>query len=478
MGLHILNKFPVLLSVLLLSGCAGWVQPTARELPAAVHPEQWRGAHVVDQAARVPQHWLQRLGDGALEQLVAEAMEANPDLQRVRAILAEGEASAVIAGADRQPSLKASLDAGRSHRGTVTGNEFNLGLSFGWELDLWSKLSDSARAAEIDRQALLQDFQSARFSLAANVTKGWFAAIEAKQQLDLSQRLVSVLGDRLAVLEEGYRSGLVAALDIHLARANLATERSRLAAREQAFGTRVRSLELLLGRYPSSALPVADRLPVLPDAIPAGLPSELLTRRFDVRAAQLRVEGSWARLSRSHKDRFPSFSLTARMGASSDELGQLLRGDSLVWSLLGGIAQPLLDGGRLKAAEARALAQAQQREASYRDTVLKAFSEVEEALQKEQQSQRQVAALELSVTESDLAEVLADEQYRGGLVEYTTLLEAQRRAFDARSAFIQSRNQQLQNRIDLYLALGGDFAFERDEPAPAASFVSTEAGKS
>ncbi len=143
-------------------------------------------------------------------------------------------------------------------------------------------------------------------------------------------------------------------------------------------------------------------------------------------------------------------------------MDKLLRGDSLVWSLLGGVAQPLLEGGRLEALEARSLAQAQQREASYRDTVLRAFSEVEEALQQEQQLLRFVTALEVSVTESDLAEVLAAEQYRSGLVEYITLLEAQRRAFDARSTFIQGRNQQLQNRIDLYLALGGDFLSDQD----------------
>ncbi len=446
---------PIVILTMLLSGCSSLLPSPARELSAPAAPEQWQSmaAERVDE----PQGWLQRFNDSLLNRLVDESINANPQLQRARALLAEGSALASVAGAERKPGVNASLQAGRSDSGGVIRDQFSLGLNFGWELDLWNKLSDSAKAAEIDRQALLQDYRSARLSLAANVTKSWFAAVEAKQQLQLSRELIRILHDRLEVLEEGYRSGIVAALDIHLARANLAGERSRLTTREQALGRSVRGLELLLGRYPANQLSIANQLPQLPESIPSGLPSELLTRRYDIRAAQLRVESSWARLSRSHKDRFPSFNLTASLGSSTNEFSQLLQGDSIVWSLLGGVAAPLLDGGRLQALEAKSLAQAQQREAGYRDTVLKAFSEVEEALQQEQQLQRFVQQLELSVSESDQAELLAAEQYRAGLVEYITLLESQRRAFDARSTFVQARNQQLQNRINLYLALGGDF---------------------
>lgn len=456
---------------LLLTGCAGLQQAPERVLPEMLAPEQWQSA--ASGATRVlPQSWLQRLDDPLLKHLVAESMKANPQLQRTKALVAEGDAQAIVAGAEQQPNLNASLQAGRSDSGVVISDQFSLGLNFGWELDLWNKLSDSARAAEIDRQALWRDYQSARLSLAANVTKGWFIGVEANQQLQLSQNLVRVLADRLEVLEEGYRAGIVAALDIHLARANLAGERSRVATRQQTLGRAVRNLELLLGRYPANRLTIADQLPVLPESIPAGLPSELLARRYDIRAAALRTESAWARLSRSHKDRFPSFSLTGSLGARSSEYDQLLQGSAVVWSLLAGVAQPLLDGNRLEALEAKSLAQAQQREAVYRDTVLQAFAEVEEALQQEQQLLRLVEQLELSVSESDQAEVLAAEQYRAGLVEYITLLESQRRAFDARSTYIQARNQQLQNRIDLYLALGGDFLIGPHEAAVADDSLS------
>ncbi|WP_421864834.1 efflux transporter outer membrane subunit [Motiliproteus sp.] len=444
----------------LLAGCASWVELPERQLQAPEPPDYWlsRVEHIEGQ----PQGWLQRLQAPKLAELVDQALQQNPQLQNTRALLAEAEAQARIAGAERQPTLTAGAQAGRSGTGSNDSNQFSATLTFGWELDLWNKLSDSARAAEIDRQALLQDYRSARLSLAAAVAKAWFNSVEAGQQVELSRQLVSVLADRLEVLEEGYQAGLVAALDIHLARANLAAERSRLSTRQQALGSAVRQLELLMGRYPANQQALTPDLPPLPETIPAGVPSELLQRRYDIRAAQLRVQGAWARLDRSHKDRFPSFSLTGSYGSSSDQLDRLLRGDSLVWSLLGGLSQPLLDGGRLEALEARALAQAQQREALYRDTVLNAFDEVETALQQERQLTRVVEQSQISVVEYQLAEQLAAEQYQAGLVQYITLLEAQRSAFEARSSYTQALNQQLQNRIDLYLALGGDF--ERSVP--------------
>lgn len=451
---------------LLLGGCTNLAVLPERSLQVTQPPEQWLSR--VERLEGQPQGWLQRFDAPKLAELVEQALQQNPQLQNTRALLSEAEAQARVAGAERQPTLSAGVQAGRSGNGSNDSNQFSATLTFGWELDLWNKLSDSARAAEIDRQALLQDYRSARLSLAAAVSKSWFNGVEASQQLELSRQLVAVLADRLEVLEEGYQAGLVAALDIHLARANLAAERSRLSTRQQTLGSAVRQLELLLGRYPANRQVLALELPALPEAIPAGVPSELLQRRYDIRAAELRVQSAWARLERSHKDRFPSFTLTGTYGSSSDQLDRLLRGDSLVWSLLGGLSQPLLDGGRLEALEERALAQAQQREALYRDAVLKAFDEVETALQQERQLTRVVEQSKISVIEYQLAEQLAAEQYQAGLVQYITLLEAQRSAFEARSSYTQALNQQLQNRIDLYLALGGDFETPKPEIELAA----------
>lgn len=445
---------------LLLTGCAGWQPLPLTPLPVTPPAALWQqlSTDPARDLTAEPPPWLQSFADPALEGLVAEALEANPLLQAAVARLREGEAQAQVAGAPRQLQLDAALQAGRARRNGQTGTSFGAELGVGWEADLWGRLSDAAQAAVVDRDALAQELRDAHLSLAANVAKGWFAAVEARQQQTLSEQLVSNLGQSLQVLEEGYRRGIVAALDIHLARANLASEQSRLAERRRTLGDRLRALELLLGRYPVRALAAPAQLPDLPATVPVGLPSQLLTRRPDIRAAAARLRSAELRLSASHKDRFPRFSLSGSLGGSSAELGRLLDHQNLVWSLFGNLTQPLLDGGRLAGLELQAAARWEQTQAGYVDTLLRAFAEVEGALEQERELRQVNASLALSVQESDLAEALAYEQYRQGLVDIVTALESQRRAFTARSSYIAARNQQLQNRIDLYLALGGDFA--------------------
>ena len=473
-------RIVILTLALLLTGCGGWAPVAVAPLPLPPLAEQWQqtASSATGSAASTPaavatpteyptdsatendpdQPWLASFADVTLDALVAEALAANATLAEAQARLREGEGAAQVAGAPRQLQLDAALQAGRARRNSQTANSFSAEFGLSWEADLWGRLSAAAQAAVIDRDALALELRAAQLSLAANVAKAWFAAVEGRQQQGLSEQLVSNLSQSLQVLEEGYRNGLVAALDIHLARANLATERSRLADRRRTLGDQLRALQLLLGRYPSRALMVPAQLPRLPAAVPAGLPSQLLTRRPDIRAAAARLESAERRQHASHQDRFPRFSLSASLGGSSDELSNLLSQQNLFWSLFGNLAQPLLDGGRLEGLERQAAARLEQAQARYVDSLLSAFAEVEGALEQERELQHLTQALELSVQESDLAEALAYEQYRQGLVDIVTALESQRRAFTARSSYIAARNQQLQNRIDLYLALGGDFA--------------------
>ncbi|OMH25847.1 hypothetical protein BGP75_25360 [Motiliproteus sp. MSK22-1] len=447
------------MSLVILNGCESGLKPFVVEKANIDVPPVWQElSHPGDLS---DQGWLAEIQDSRLPDLIAEAVESNPDLQLARAKLNAGLAQVTVTGAALLPRVDGQISGARSRRSSngshSISNSFNAELQFSWEADLWNKLSDSERAAVLDAKALRQDLKAGRLSLAANVSKAWFAAVESKLQEELSQSLVDNLKANLEILEEGYRSGIFGALDIHLSRANLAAEQGRLAVNRQTHGDRVRSLEALMGRYPGNVLELVSDLPELPPPVPAGLPSSLLERRHDIRAADLRFERSVAELSRAHKDRFPSLRLTADYGISSDELKDLLKGNSLAWTALASLAQPLFDGGRLAALEQRAVAEAEQAKAIYINTVLGAFSDVESTLQQEQQLIKKTAALRLSSEESEYAQSLAFEQYRAGLVDYITVLEAQRRAFIARSSYLESRSQQLQNRINLYLALGGDF---------------------
>ncbi len=450
----------VIISTILLAGCAFTsAKKTLIAPPKVSQSESWQ--QLSNPADLTDQGWLQDFSDAALNELVTEAIVNNPDLQVTLARMRVGLAQAEVAGADLKPQLDGELDASRRRRSSngkhSISDNVDGRLVFSWELDLWNKLSDSQQAAVLDASALSQDLKAARLSLAANTAKAWFDSVEAKIQTRLSAELVANLEKNLGVLEEGYRSGIIDGLDIHLARANLAAEQARLTVREQTAGDNARALELLLGRYPSGQMQPLSTLPQLPATAPAGLPSTLLDRRPDIQAAELRFERALARLSRAHKDRFPSLRLSADVGISSDDLADFVRANSLIWTALASLTQPLFDGGRLEALEQQAAAEAEEARSVYLSVVLQAFSEVESALQQEQQLLREVAALKLASEQSDYAESLAFEQYLSGLVDYITVLEAQRRAFNARSTYLGSRNQLLQNRINLYLALGGDF---------------------
>jgi multidrug efflux system outer membrane protein len=269
------------------------------------------------------------------------------------------------------------------------------------------------------------------------------------------------------VIEERYRAGIVTALDVRLARENEATARSVLAQRRREHDAATRSLEVLLGRYPAGGLRPPAALPAVVRPVPVGLPSELLERRPDLVAARTRLAAADARARAARKNRLPSISLTATGGTASDRLRDLLDWDHLVWSLVSGITQPLFSGGRLSAESALAKARDREALAAYARAALDAFREVEAALNAEGHYTEQERALRTAASESREAASLAAERYGQGLIDIVTLLESQRRAFNAESARLRTVRDRLDNRVDLYLALGGDFAVPAGERAEA-----------
>jgi len=201
-------------------------------------------------------------------------------------------------------------------------------------------------------------------------------------------------------------------------------------------------------------------LPSITEAVPAGMPADLLLRRPDVNAALLRLQASASRVDIAKKNRLPRISLTGSTGTSSDELKNLLDLDFLIWSLAGNITAPVFQGGRLKANQALAEYSNDEAFLNYANTVLNALVEIEGTLYSEPLLLEQEQALAKAVAESEAAEELAEGQYSSGLVDIITLLDTQRRLFSSRSALLSVRNQRLQNRIDLHLALAGEYVTE------------------
>ncbi len=450
--------------MLLMSGCSNLL-PLQSELAQSglKIPSQWSQQKVL---SSVPQPWLADFEAPLLEALIREAVDTNFDLQSAAARLRMARAQADIVAADQGLQLGATGAASRrgapTGRGRLTENSFDASLSAVWETDIWGTLAHRTRAAVLDARASEKNLAAARLSLAANVARAWFDAVESRQQVELARHTAQNFSENLRIVEQAYRRGLGSALDVRLERANVAGAQAQLAARQVSDDATLRVLEVLLGRYPRAELELVVQLPALKRRVPAGLPAEILQRRPDIRAAAFRLAASDERFNAARKNRLPDISLSGAGGLSSNELRSLLDFNSLLWNIAANLTAPIFQGGRLSAARELARSESGAALNDYAQVVLVAFREVETALAAEDLLDGQEQALHNEARELDAAVELALKRYRSGLIDLITWLEARRRAFQAHSALLAIQNQRLQNRVALYLALGGEFTPAND----------------
>jgi NodT family efflux transporter outer membrane factor (OMF) lipoprotein len=443
-----------------LTACSHSAIAPETENPA--FPATWaRGG---DQGS-VDLNWLEGFEHPQLPALVDEALANNYSLAQEQARLYQAEQSVIITRANRFPTLDVSIDGSR--RGSedslgvsTTTQSFDAAVDGRWDADLWGRLNKQQQAAQLELEAQRAGLQLAERNLAAQTAGAFFDVMQAKQLLEVAGRRLDIAEESHDIVASGYRQGLNSALDLYLARNQVEREEAGYAQQEQTYSESVADLQLALARYPDGRMEIDGELPVITDPLPAGLPSELLTRRPDVREAWLNLLAADADLASSHKSRFPSLSLVGSTGITSLEFSDLLDSDNSFWSLAGGITQPLFNAGRLKALEDQAAARVQLVEQQYLQLVYRAFADVENAISRASSLQQRYESFLDAETNSRAALELALEQYQRGLVSYTTVLESQRQAFDAEATVVQLRNQLLQNRISLYLSLGGEFSTE------------------
>lgn len=424
-------------------------------------PTQWQSLSENEPSTAAPpaDGWLSSLKSAQIHQLVQMALANNNALKQQALAVEIKQQQLVMAGANLWPSLDLSFSSSRSQNaaGTISdNNSLELGLSY--ELDLWGKLSDADQEANLLLLAQKSSYQQAQQTLVADVVTSWFSVIEAKLLTQLYQQRADKTQQNLDIIESGYRQGLNGALDVYLARNEMNSELARTSAQHTLYLNAVRKLELLVGQYPSAAIEVIEDLPLLNTDIPTGLPSDLIARKPDILASWYQVLAQDANLAFTHKQRFPSIRLTASTGNSSEDLSDLLSVDSLAWSLVGGVSAPLFNAGKLKASEQQARLLLRQKEQVYLDQLQQAFSAVESGISRESSLKKRYQLMLKAEENAKTAEQLSFAEYQNGLVEYTTVLEAQKRSYDAQSSLIEIKQELIANRIQLHIALGGDFA--------------------
>lgn len=446
--------------------------------------------------------WIASFGDPALSALIAEALENNYDLAAAAARLEQARASARVAGAPRLPRLDARLDRSQNEfavSGAIPTTDVNgdgeidqndviadpnsasevvtiaeannagLGVSASWEADVWGRVRDVAKAGQQDAFAAQANFDDAQLSLAGSVARGWYDLIQARLLTLLAEDDVATQERSLRLTRRRFEAGLATSLDVRLARSSLASSEANLLLQQNLENNAARSLEVLLGRYPSAEINAADALPQLPELETVGAPGELLARRPDLRSAEASLQAAGFRASAARKALMPQLTLTATYGTDGEDFSEAFDPDYLVSRLAGSLLQPVFRGGALLAESERAKQSAYERLAIYANTALAAFNEAEAALDAETTLAARDNALAIAVEEALAAEELAEREYSRGVGTIFDLLNAQSRRISAERQLIAVRRDRVVNRVNLYVAIGGDFLtdFESD-PATAA----------
>ncbi len=443
----------VLTSAALLAGCA--TAPAPDKTGVVTAPVQWAGDA---SAGAVAGGWIAAFGDATLVQLVNEAVAHNRDLQATAATITQAEAEARKAASVQVPLV--GLNVGSTRSGDSKGlvqNDTGVSLGIAWEADVWGRIRAGVQAGEAGVAAARADYDAARRSLAAQTARAWFQAIETRRQHALAQQALDNLTDMQRIVQAQQREGLASGLDLHLVQADLGVARARVQEMFTASNDAVRSVELLLGRYPSAELEVAPDLPAMPPPAPAGQPAELLERRPDLRAGEAQLAQAFALAQQARAARLPRISLTAAGGTASTALQSLVLPLDSFWYLGVNLFQPLIDGGRLQADVDSADAQQRAAIEQYAGKVLRAFNEVEHSLDAETTLRARSAALQDAAHEAEQAWRLSLRRYEQGDAGLLDALQLHQRLLEIRQSLYRIELLQLSERVNLHLALGGDF---------------------
>jgi len=464
-----------------LQACAG-VSPSERvgELGLEV-PGSFDGGSSVGQ---VDNDWVRGFGDKTLDGLVVRALAGNPDMTVASARLEQARSAARIAASARKPTADLVINGRRARQNfvgfpilgggdegemrggddvlAVTQNTFGVSLDLGWEVDLWGRIRAGESAALAEVQVAAAEVAAGRASLAAQVAKAYFALALAEEESRLAEQALEIQTETEQVIRErfagGQRDGDGTGAQLRLAMSDVEAGRAEVQARKNDRDAAARQLEILLGSYPHGEVSRVLRLPELASTPPAGLPSELLRRRPDLVAAERRLAAAGERINEAWRAVFPRLQLTGSAGTSTDTLGNLLSSDFGVWNLAGGVVQPILTGGVIRAEAENRRSQERIALAEYQKAVLQAFFEVEQALSAEVYLRLQEEALGAAVELAEEAYVEALVDYRGGVGEILTVFTTQGRYLQTRNQLVALRRARLDNRVNLHLALGGGFS--------------------
>ncbi len=456
----------VLLGVILFAGCKTDSPPTRAEIQQLaltnnniVLTNAWKAGGTVSNTNAIQDNWLATFNDDQLNALVREALTNNLDLRVSAARIEQSQQYVELAKAALRPAIGVFGTGGFKGGGgsDVSSALQGIMLFASWEPDLWGRMRYARNAAQLTYGSAQADFEFARQSLAAATAKSWFTASETWLQMQFADDMVKSAKTLVTLAEKRQQVGAGSESEVALAQANLKnfqdTAKQVGLAHEQA----VRALELLLGRYPAAELSARASLTPLPGPVPVGMPLQSLERRPDLIAAERRVAAAFNRVGEAKAARLPRVILNGNVAAISSDVVELKPGfQNPIGGFGGNLIAPIYTGGALQAQVKIRTLEQKEAVAQYA-AALRAIGDVENALATGANLAEREQLLEKNVAENQRALELAQTSYRIGKVDLRSVQQQQLSVYSARLAELRVQSEELSQRVNLHLALGGSF---------------------
>ncbi|MBN8462151.1 MAG: efflux transporter outer membrane subunit [Dechloromonas sp.] len=450
------------LLALLAGGCMvgpDYVRPPV-DAPAA-----WRlGEPEVRNLANTP--WWEQFGDPVLNDLIAEALRANKDLLIATARIDEfaGKYGFVRSGlfpqvgAGYEPSRQRNIPAGATQPATY--NSYSAVLSANWEIDLWGRIRRQTEAANAQLLASEEGRNAVILSLLGSVAGAYINLRDLDRQLEIARATAKSRGESYDLFKLRFEGGLISLLELSQNKSQYEEALATIPPLEKAIAQQENGLSVLLGRNPGPIARGKDIDQLLLPAIPAGLPSDLLERRPDLRRAEQDLIAANALIGAAKAMYFPTISLTGLFGYASPSLSSLFDGPSKVWQYAAPITMPIFTAGAIAGQVQAAEAVQQQALFRYQKAIQEAFREVDDSLVSQDRTRAQLLAQGRQVEALQQYASTARLRYDNGYTSFIEVLDAERSLFNAQLQFVQTQQVQLQAMVNLYLAMGGGWVVE------------------
>jgi NodT family efflux transporter outer membrane factor (OMF) lipoprotein len=454
--------------------------------PETKTPQQW-GESTTRPTSRPAvdlKRWWDAFDDPQLNAIIDDSVRYNYNLRQATARVREARAARGVVAADWWPTVNVDGGYTRQRRtgissGAISGNGNNGGVAIGgigdrhsslwdagfdatWEIDVFGSVARNVEAAEADIQSAYEDRNDVLVSLLAEVAVNYVDLRGAQRDLTITQNNLKSQQDTLNLTRERFRAGISSDLDVARAEAQVYTTASQVPSLESQIRQAIHRLGVLTGKDPqalSAELTPPKELVMNLPAVPLGMPSDILRQRPDVRRAERQLAAQTARVGVAVADWFPRFSLTGSYAWQANKAVRLFRDSSNFWSIGPSVSWPIFDAGRIRANIEVENARQEQALDTYSNTVITALQDVEDAIVALDREQARRVALAQSVASNRRAVDLSLQLYQRGLVDFLSVLDAQRALFVAEDLLVRSDTTVFENLISLYKALGGGWDY-------------------